>query len=117
MRQVQTALDVLQAWCRNCMCKIQHAILYDDKCSAETTTEWFSWMFFHWLRTGRWESGWGEPIVLTRAQMADPIFHCYGFRPWLWHMFSHRNAADDQCVYCWDRCPSIGLSPTRRRGR
>jgi len=95
--------------------RLKGALQWDEICSAETRREWLSWMFFHWLRTGRWESGYTEP--LTRAQMADPIFHCYGFRPWLWHVFLHRESSDDQCVYCWDRCPSIGLSPTRRRNR
>lgn len=62
--------------------KILTWLLWDDKGSAETRGQWLSWMFFHWLRTGRWESGYqtywietedgwkelpiGEPFPLDR---------------------------------------------------
>jgi hypothetical protein len=37
--------------------RLREKLLWDEKGSAETRAQWFSWMFFRWLRTGRWESG------------------------------------------------------------
>jgi hypothetical protein len=96
--------------------RLKHATLYDQKCSAESTREWFSWMFFHWLRTGRWESGWSEPNSLTPNQKADPCFqnkgkvsgtNRRGLKVWLWHVLAHRKT-DYECEYCWDSFPAAG---------
>ena len=96
--------------------RLKNATLYDQKCSTESTREWFSWMFFHWLRTGRWESIWSEPNSLTPNQKADPCFqnkskvsgtNRRGLRLWLWHVLAHRKT-DYACEYCWDRFPAAG---------
>jgi hypothetical protein len=43
--------------------QLKRKLLWDDKGSAETRSEWLRWMFVHWLRTGRWESGYNAPIL------------------------------------------------------
>jgi hypothetical protein len=43
--------------------KLKRKFAWDDKGSAESRTEWLRWMFVHWLRTGRWESGYKAPLL------------------------------------------------------
>jgi hypothetical protein len=75
--------DQMNAWIRSKFdidpcCRLREAflfwlkrkLLWDDKGSAESRSEWLSWMFFHWLRTGRWESGYEAPVFALPTLLA-----------------------------------------------